>query len=91
MPYIASTSVIVPGPTTTTILPAQRLGPINPTTGQTVFTLTSTPTDANTVEVDVNGQSFSPGSGAFTTAGTTITWTGGFSLESTDTVIITWT
>jgi hypothetical protein len=59
-----------------------------PTTNQTVFSLSRAPSDALSLTVNVNGQSFTPGAGAWTLAGTTVTWVASYSLSGSDTVTI---
>jgi hypothetical protein len=61
-----------------------------PTSGQTVFVLSTIPVNPANIEMDVNGLSYSPGSGAFNSAGATITWTGAYPLGPTDSVVITY-
>ncbi|QGM46113.1 hypothetical protein [Methylocystis heyeri] len=59
------------------------------TVGQTTFSLPATPTQPTSVVMVVNSIAYDYYSGAFTLAGSTLTWTGDFVLNpSTDSVFV---
>lgn len=60
---------------------------LTPANGQISFTLSTSPTDADSVVMEINGVDYLPGTD-FSLSGQTITWLAPFAIDTTDQILI---